>query len=258
MEPIVLSEIAGKVGYLTLNRPEKRNALGPEMIQSLGDALARMESDDMVKVVVLQANGKVFCSGADLEYLQKMQSFSFEENLADSHRLKNLFSQIYEFPKPVIAKVEGHALAGGCGLVTVCDYVIAGSEAKFGYPEVKIGFIPALVSVFLREKIGSGRAMELLLSGELISANKAETIGLISSEHPHDQVSKHVEEFVEKLVSDNSAFSMTQTKKILRSQTQELRHRDLEQAALANAQARAHEDCKKGIAAFLSKTKPNW
>lgn len=254
----MLSEIAGKVGYITLNKPEKRNPLGPEMVKTLTESFDRMQLETNVKVVVLQAKGKVFCSGADLDYLQQMQSFSFEENLADSNQLKNLFSKIYEFPKPVLAKVEGHALAGGCGLVSVCDFAFASSEVNLGYPEVKIGFVPALVSVFLTEKIGMGKATQFLLSGEIISAKMAEEIGLITEEVSNDHLDERVNDFVRNLVEGNSAFSMSETKRILREQTNEGRRRSLDLAALANAQARAHEDCKKGIAAFLSKTKPNW
>src|SRR5690606_28704890 len=167
METSVLTYIEGRIAFVILNRPEKRNALSPETVQELMRAFSEMEQDPEVKVVVLKAEGEVFCAGADLDYLRQMQDFSWEENLADSQRLKSLFSQIYEFPKVVIAQFQCHALAGGFGLVTVCDFAFAISEAKFGYTEVKIGFVPALVSVFLSEQIGLAVATELLLSGNL-------------------------------------------------------------------------------------------
>jgi methylglutaconyl-CoA hydratase len=259
MERAVLTQVKHQLGFITLNRPEKRNALNPQMIEELSAAFSEMETNDQVKVVILQAKGKAFCAGADLEYIQAMQEFTFEENLEDSHRLKRLFAQIYEFPKVVIAKVQGHALAGGCGLVTVCDFAFADSDALFGYTEVKIGFVPALVSVFLAEQIGHYRAGELLISGERISAKKADEFGLITGHMIGDSLDHWVEhEFAEKLILENSAFSMAETKRLLRLLGKEARDRALEAAAEANARARAHEDCRKGIAAFLNKAKPTW
>src|SRR6478736_297001 len=177
---LVLYEVKDRVGYITLNRPEKKNALSHELVAELKDAFTQAENDTNVKIVVLQANGDAFCAGADLAYLQRLQKFSFEENLADSNHLKELFLKIYQLKKVVIAKVQGHALAGGCGLATVCDFVFAIPEAKFGYTEVKIGFIPAIVLVFLIRKIGEKLAKHLLLSGELVQANDAINFGLIN------------------------------------------------------------------------------
>jgi methylglutaconyl-CoA hydratase len=259
MENTVLTHVENQIGFITLNRPEKRNALSPQLIGELAEAFSRMEADGSVKLVILQAKGKAFCAGADLEYLQQLQQFTYEENLEDSHRLKRLFAQIYEFPKVVIAKVQGHALAGGCGLVTVCDFAFADSEALFGYTEAKIGFVPALVSVFLAEQIGHYRAGELLISGEMISAKKADEFGLITGHMDGASLDHWVQhEFANKLIRDNSAFSMSETKRLLRSLGKETRDRALDAAAEANARARAHEDCKKGIASFLQKTKPVW
>lgn len=258
METPVLTHIDNRIGFITLNRPDKRNALNPEMIAELGKAFSDFEGNSEVKVVVLKAEGKVFCAGADLDYLRQLQAFSLEENLADSHRLKTLFSQIYEFPKVVIAQVQGHALAGGCGLVTVCDFAFAASEAKFGYTEAKIGFVPALVSVFLSEQIGQAVATELLLSGELITSAKAAELGLITAEMEPELLNKRTFEFAQNLIKGNSAFSMQETKRLLRSLGEKSRHEFLDRAAEANAKARGHVDCVKGIAAFLSKNKPEW
>jgi methylglutaconyl-CoA hydratase len=258
METSVLTYIEDRIGFVILNRPEKRNALSPGMIQGLIGAFAEMEQNPDVKVVVLKAQGEVFCAGADLDYLQQMQNFSFEENLADSHRLKELFSQIYEFPKVVIAQIQGHALAGGCGLVTVCDFAFAGFEAKFGFTEVKIGFVPALVSVFLSEQIGMALATELLLSGKLITASKAAELGLITAEVTPDLLDRKTLDFAQNLISGNASFSMQETKRLLRSLGQKSRQEALDRAAEANAKARSHGDCVKGISAFLSKTKPEW
>ncbi len=154
--------VADRIGYITLNRPDKRNALSFDLVKELKEAFARAEDDAAVKVIVLRANGEAFCAGADLAYLQNLQKFSHVENLADSNHLKELFLQIYILKKVVIAQVQGHALAGGCGLATVCDFSFSVPEAKFGYTEVKIGFIPAIVMVFLIRKIGEGKARHLL------------------------------------------------------------------------------------------------
>jgi methylglutaconyl-CoA hydratase len=258
MEKPVQTKIENRIGFITLNRPEKRNALSPELIQELGNAFTAFGHDPEVKVVILKAEGKAFCAGADLDYIQQMQHFSFEENLEDSNRLKSLFTLIYEFPKVVIAQVQGHALAGGCGLVTVCDFAFAVPEALFGYTEVKIGFVPALVSVYLSEQIGQAKTTELLLSGELISSSKSVPLGLITEVVEREFLEKRTLEFAEKLVSDNSGFSMQETKRLLRSLGKAERHRALDLAAEANANARANGDCVKGISAFLSKTKPSW
>ncbi len=258
METPVLTHIENRIGFVTLNRPEKRNAIHPEMVRDLSSAFSDFERDPEVKAVVLRAEGKAFCAGADLAFLEELQGYSFGENLADSHRLKVLFSQIYEFPKVVIAQVQGAALAGGCGLVTVCDFAFAAVEAKFGYTEAKIGFVPALVSVFLAEQIGQAKAAELLLSADVISSSEAQALGLVTEVVDRDNLEKRTLEFAQKLVSENSLFSMQETKRLLRSLGEESRHEALDRAAEANAKARSHEDCVKGIAAFLSKTKPDW
>jgi methylglutaconyl-CoA hydratase len=254
----VLTEIRGRIGFITLNRPEKRNALGPELIAGLHTAFESMNASEEVKVIVLRSTGKAFCAGADLAYLQQLQDFSYEENLADSRRLMELFNLIYCLPKVVIAEIQGHALAGGCGLATVCDFAFSVPDALFGYTEVRIGFVPALVSVFLTEQIGAAKTQELLLSGEFISSAKAAELGLITGVETAEFLSKSVQEFAAKLITQNSAFSMSKTKTLLRQLNEVERRKSLDLAAETNALARAHEDCKKGIAAFLSKTSPDW
>ncbi|GAB3235641.1 enoyl-CoA hydratase/isomerase family protein [Algoriphagus aestuariicola] len=258
MQTPVLTQIEKRIGFVTLNRPDKRNALNPEMIEELAKTFSEFERNGEVKVVVVRAEGKAFCAGADLAYLERLQQNSLEENLEDSHRLKALFSQIYEFPKPVIAQVQGHALAGGCGLVTVCDFAFAVPEAKFGYTEAKIGFVPALVSVFLAEQLSQARATELLLSAEVISAAKALGLGLVTEVVAYEALQESVREFAMRLVEGNSSFSMQETKRLLRSLGKKAREEALNLAADANAKTRSHADCVKGVAAFLSKTKPDW
>lgn len=250
--------ISNRIGYITLNRPDKRNALSFEVVKELKEAFAKMEKEEAVKVIVLKANGDVFCSGADLSYLQKLQGFSYEENLEDSNHLKELFAQIYTLHKVVIAQVQGHALAGGCGLATVCDFTFSVPEAKFGYTEVKIGFIPAIVMVFLLRKIGEARAKQLLLSGDPVKAEEALRLGLITKVVSKETLAEEVTAFANTLVTSNSAHAMMLTRQMI-AQVQSMPLEEaLTYAASMNAQARASADCRKGVAAFLNKEKLTW
>jgi methylglutaconyl-CoA hydratase len=255
---LVLYSTKERIGYITLNRPEKRNALSRELVSELKEAFTLAEKDVDVKVIVLKANGESFCAGADLAYLQELQKFSFEENIADSNHLKELFLQIYQLKKVVIAQVQGHALAGGCGLATICDFVFAVPEAKFGYTEVKIGFIPAMVLIFLIRKIGEQKAKQLLLSGELIQGEDTMRMGLTNYIVSKEQLENSVFDFAQKLIKNNSGQSMMMTKKMI-GEVQSMSLSDaLDYAAKMNAEARATDDCKNGITAFLEKRELRW
>ena len=247
-----------RIGFITMTRADKRNALNPQLIAGLKSAFVTAEKDNKCKVVVLEAEGEAFCAGADLKYLQSIQSFSHEENVADSNSLMQLFKQIYTLKKVVIAKVQGHAIAGGCGLASVCDFSIASDEAKFGYSEVKIGFIPAIVSVFLLRKIGEGKTKELLLTGKTVSATKATEIGLINEAVAKDQLNDTVLKLATKLCQHTSSQSLANTKNLIAN----LQYMSLEDglnfAVEENAKARKNDDCKKGIETFLNKEKLNW
>jgi len=247
-----------RIAIITLNRPEKRNALSFEFIDALKQAFDRAEADEQVKAIVLKAKGEAFCAGADLAYLQQLQKFSFEENLNDSNHLKELYSKIYHHSKVIIAQVQGHALAGGCGLATVCDWVFTVPEAKFGYTEVRIGFIPALVSVFVLRKIGEGAARELLLGGDLISAERAQAIGLVNHIVAAENLERDVWDFTTRLIATNSASSMALTKKLIADTAGKSIADALAYASSLNAQARSTQDCKRGIEAFLNKEKIIW
>jgi len=250
--------VSNRVAVITLNRPEKRNALNPELVSLLHTTFEKAAADTMVKVIILRANGEAFCAGADLAYLQQLQKFTFDENLADSRNLMQLYHLIYTLPKVVIAQVEGHALAGGSGLVTVCDFAFAVPEAKFGYTEVRIGFIPAIVSTFLIRKLGEGKAKDLLLSGRTMQAEEAAQVGMISRVVPKANIQAEVETLSQQLVSSTSAQSLAATKKLI-DQVQGRPLPDaLEYAARENATARSTDDCKKGIAAFLEKKDLSW
>lgn len=254
---LVTYTVEDRLGYISLNRPEKRNALSPQIISELQQAFFQADQDEQVKVIILKAEGKVFCAGADLAYIQTLQTNTYEENLQDSMNLRNLFYTIYTMQKVVIAQVHGHAIAGGCGLATICDFSLASPGAKFGYTEVKIGFIPALVKVFLLRKIGETRAKELLLSGDLISAERAAEIGLITRVVEGD-IEEEVRELGQHLCQQNSGESMAFTKRMMA----EIPHKSIEDglnyAAQQNAKARATEDCKRGIAGFLNKEPAQW
>lgn len=250
--------VTGRIATITLNRPEKRNALSGAVVRALREAFAQAEADGQVKVVVLAANGKAFCAGADLDYLRQLQQFDFEENYADSRELMQLFREIYALKKVVIARIEGDALAGGCGLATVADLSYAVPEARFGYTEVKIGFVPALVSVFLVRKIGEGRARELMLTGSLVDAATAEKYGMITAVVPADRIAERVQEVAERLCAEASSNSLTVTKQLIANVFDQSLEDGLEAAARTNAETRRHPDCQQGIAAFLEKQKPVW
>jgi methylglutaconyl-CoA hydratase len=255
---ILIRHQSGSIVELTLNRPEKRNALNTELVNALKSQLMQLQYDEAVRVIIISGNGEAFCAGADLAYLQQLQSFSYEENLEDSLGLAELFRLIYLHPKLIIARVEGSALAGGCGLAAVCDLCYATKESKFGYTEVKIGFIPAIVSYFLVRKIGEAKARELLLTGKIIEAPEALDRGLITGIMDAEEIKIKVSQIAEKLARETSPSSIALTKKLLAG-IQHLSIDDaLQLAAESNAQARGTDDCKKGIAAFLNKEKLSW
>lgn len=247
-----------RVCFITLNRPEKRNALNAQFVGELKEAFAHAEKDNNCKVIILKATGKTFCAGADLSYLKELQFNSYEENLADSTHLMELFQQIYTLPKVVIAQVQGHAIAGGCGLASVCDLTIASKHSKFGYTEVKIGFIPAIVSVFLIKQIGIAKTKELLLTGKIVSADEAQSYGLINKISSKENLEKCVMDIAENLVKTTSADSLASTKQLINSVSDKSISEGFKWAAEMNAKARKTNDCKKGIAASLNKEKLNW
>ncbi|MBL0739929.1 enoyl-CoA hydratase/isomerase family protein [Chryseolinea sp. Jin1] len=250
--------IDNHIGVITLSRPEKRNALSFELVGELKEAFALLGDDPTVKVIILKAEGEAFCAGADLAYLQKLQEFSYEQNLADSSHLKELFLLMYTLKKVIIAQVQGHALAGGCGLAAVCDFVFAAPEAKFGYTEVRIGFIPAVVMVFLLRKVGESHAKRLLLSGELITADEAKHLSLIHHVVPREKLEAETHEFAANLIRTNSTHAMMMTKQMIAHVQSLALSEALTFAAERNAEARASDDCKRGVDAFLRKEKITW
>lgn len=250
---MIKTEIKNNTAILTLNRPEKRNALHPFLIEQLKSKIIEYKKNDLVKSLIITGEGNTFCAGADLEYLKNISNNSSTENYEDSNSLAELFLMIYEFPKPTIAAVNGSAIAGGCGLASVCDFIIANPDkSKFGYTEVKIGFIPAIVSIFLIRKIGEGFAKQLLLAGDLITGNRAYEIGLAN--YLAEDVFAESINLAEKL-NKNSATSMKMTKKMI-DNISNLSVRDaVDHCINLNVISRSTEDFNKGIQSFLNKDK---
>jgi len=251
--------IQERIAHISINRPDKRNALNKETIQALKQRFTEASNNNDVKVIILSGKGKSFCSGADLAYLQELQKFSDAENFQDSYELMELFQLIYTIPKPVIAQINGPALAGGCGLVSVCDFAFCTTDSKFGYTEVRIGFIPAIVMVFLVRKIGEAYTRRFLLSGEIFTCEAAEACGLVNKAFEDETtLSDYVLEFAQNLCTQNSTTAMSMTKRLLN----QIRDMDLGEGLKAavnqNAEARKTADCKKGIMAFLNKEKLSW
>ena len=241
---------------LTLNRPDKRNAINPEMISELQTALDEIEKK-RVRVVIVTGAGKAFCAGMDLAMLQTIAKQSPQENQEDSRRIAKLFRRIWSFPRPIIAAVNGHALAGGCGIATLCDFTLAVSEAKFGYTEVRIGFLPAIVSVFLTRQIGDKRARDLLLTGRLVDAKEAQQLGLVSEIIEPERLMARASELADYLV-EVSPGSLSRAKRLLVTSEAAGVDADLERAVLENARIRCTPDFKEGIASFLEKRRPVW
>lgn len=250
---------SARTARITLNRPDRRNAIDDVMIAELATAFAAAVRDPAVRVVLLTGSEDSFCAGADLGYLRAMQGNDLEENRMDSGRLASLFRQIYELRKPVIAVVNGPALAGGCGLATVCDFVIASRErAVFGFPEVRIGFIPAIVTIFLVKRIGEGRARELILRGNTISAAEAERLGIVTAVVPHEQLESAAAELADELSSRCGPTAVGLCKELLARLSGLSTHEALEVAGNMNAAARMTAECREGIAAFLEKRSLRW
>ena len=249
---MVKSEVRNNTGLIILNRPEKRNALNPEMSSQIRDRLKEFAGDNKIKAVILTGEGTAFCAGADLAWLNKIKDYSSVKNEEDTEGVADLFLAIYDFPKPIIAAVNGPAIGGGCGLASVCDFAFADrKEAKFGFTEVKIGFIPAIVSVFLIKKIGEGKVRQLLLTGEIIEPDKALQLGLV--DYLSDNVIKDALAFAEKL-SANSSFSVSLTKDLIRNISNMKVHDAVNYCIRLNAISRSSEDFKIGINKFLNKT----
>ncbi len=250
---MIKSEIKNNIGIIILARPEKRNALNPVLVKSLKDILIEFVKNDVVKSIIITGEGNSFCAGADLEYLKSISTNSTIENYNDSKSLAELFIMIYEFPKPTIAAVNGAAMAGGCGLASVCDFIVAHPEkSKFGYSEVKIGFIPAIVSIFLIKKVGEGLARQLLLEGDNISGQRAYELGYVNylAENVMDESIS-----LAKNINKNSVESLKLTKQMITNISNLSAKEAVNYCIELNTISRSTNDFKNGIAKFLNKDK---
>ncbi len=248
----IFYEIENCIAAITLNRPEKRNALNDELINALKIALRDANADENLRAVVIKGAGKDFCSGADLSALQKIAESDVLENLWDAENLMELFAMIRKIKIPVIAAVHGRALAGGCGLATACDIVLAAKSARFGYPEVKIGFVPAMVMAILRRNLSEKKSFELITQGFEFSAGDAERFGLINRVFDDETFAEDVKNYIS-VYEKVSCSAVVLSKKLLYQMDGMTFDTALETGAEVNAIARLTEDCQKGIARFLNK-----
>src|ERR1017187_9187556 len=246
----------GPLAVLTLNRPDKRNAISYELIDDILRALQEVEQSP-AQILILTGAGKAFCSGMDLDNLRSITGRTEEENRADSGTMARLFRTLYEFPKVTSAAVNGAAVAGGCGLATLCDFTLASAEAKFGYTEVRIGFVPAIVATFLLRQVGEKQACDLLLTGRIIDAEEAYRIGLVNEVVSAENLLARARELAETL-SANSPASLLAAKRLLKTYSHVELDRQIAAAVDENARIRTTHDFREGVSAFLEKRKPNW
>jgi methylglutaconyl-CoA hydratase len=248
----LLYETNGGIARLTLNRPDKRNALDGDLISELAAAMDASAQDPSVRVVVLSGAGQDFCAGADLDALESTLGSGILQNVADARRLANLFTAMRNHPRPLVAAVRGRALAGGCGLATACDIVLAAESAQFGYPEVNIGFLPAMVMAILRRSVSEKAAFELVVTGEIVSAARAMDLGVVQRTYPDDQFEDGVGAYVQKLAAKSES-ALTLSKRLLYHIDGMPFDAALEAGVHANAIARMTDDCRQGIERFLKK-----
>lgn len=245
-----------QIATIALTVPEKRNAISAQMIGDLLGAFDQAEASP-ARVVILTGAGKAFCAGMDLTELQNLAKQTQQKNLEDARRMAKLLYRLYSFPKPLIAAVNGAAIAGGCGLATVADFILAVPEAKFGYTEVRIGFTPALVSVFLRRRIGETHVRDLLLTGRVIDAAEACRLGLVTEIVPAESLMDRARGMAAQLIAA-SPTAIAQTKKLLISFDHAAIRTELEVAIETNADIRSTPDFREGIMSFLEKRTPKW
>ena len=255
--PTIRVQDEGAIRTITLNRPERRNAMTSRMQEELMAALEAAAASPGCAVLIITGAGEAFCAGLDLEELKTLTDKGMEEHTADARRIARLFRMLYELPIPTIAAVNGAAIAGGTGLATLCDFTLAVHEAKFGYTEVKIGFVPALVSAFLTLQIGDKRTRSLLLTGRLFTAEQAHACGLVNEVVAGESLIGRAGHLAKSLLC-NSSESMGATKRLLAEQNRMWLDAAIEAALVANAKARETADFREGISAFLEKRRPVW
>ena len=251
-------DIQKPAAYVTLDRPDVHNAFNDELIRLLTEAFREVARRSEVRVVVLRGNGKSFCAGADLNWMKRMVDYSFEENLEDAHRMTQMFSDIAKCPKPVIARIHGAALGGGSGLAAACDISIAVETAQFGFTEVKLGILPAVISPFVIARIGPARAREFFITGERFLAPVAMNIGLIQQVVVHEAALDTLIESKISQILTSAPGAIAAAKELVFGIASGSLEISLELAAEATARARAGEEGQAGMKAFLERQKPPW
>jgi methylglutaconyl-CoA hydratase len=250
-------EETGHAAICTLSQPEKRNPISSEMRRDLMAALESVRTKDSVRAVIITGSGSAFCSGLDLEALAEQQKFSTAEHVRDSKEIADFFQYVYSYPKATIAAVNGPAVAGGCGLAIVCDMTIASETAWFALSEVKIGFVPAIVSVFLERTIGPKRAKEMTLTGRKVDANEAKSWGIVNEVLPAAELMHRATALADQ-IAQNSPSAVTETKRVAVCISRLCFEEAINIAVDSNAKTRATPQCKEGVEAFLTKRKPTW
>lgn len=259
MQSSITKTIENRIGTLTINRPESRNALDDSLITELNDAVNALNRSQEVRVIILTGEGPAFCAGMNLEYLQRSTAKNLEENTEDARALQRLLLALRQSRKTVIAMVNGPAMGGGCGLAAACDFVFAAEEsAKFGVPEVRLGFVPAVIIEFLIHRMGLGKTREFVLSGAIVDAATAKSLGLATEVIPSATLASRVMEFASQHCTQTSASSTGLTKELL-ARYDEMNRKDAQDFAVnLNALVRKTEDFKKGIDASINKEKISW
>jgi methylglutaconyl-CoA hydratase len=247
----------GPVARIWLNRPEVRNAFDGLTVTELRKTLFDLRTVDAVRVVVLGGRGPAFCAGADLTWMKAMAAFSRDDNLREAQALADLFFTVYESPKPIVARVHGAALGGGAGLVAACDIPVAALGTQFGFTEVRLGIIPAVISPYVLRKIGESAARELFLTGERFEAVKACEIGLIRSAVPEGDLDAAIDERVQELLKAGPR-AVAEAKALIREVAWR-RVEDVQRYVVeAIADIRTSPEGQDGMRAFLEKRKPGW
>ncbi len=253
----ILFDIEDRIANITLNRPEVHNAFNNDLINDLYDVFENLKQDDDIRVIVITGNGKSFCAGADLNWMKSVINYSYEQNYKESLKLAKLMYLIFTHPKPIIAKINGTAIGGGVGLMSVCDILIASENAKFGLSEVKLGLVPAAISPFVMSRIGESWARELFVTGERITAKRAEEINLINKVVPPSELDNAVNEKVD-LILKNGPDAIKMVKEMIFQVTQVKFPEIQEYTAKLIANLRLSEEGQEGMNAFLEKRKPKW
>jgi methylglutaconyl-CoA hydratase len=258
MSDLLQTRTDGPVRTLRLNRPDKRNALNRALVSALRDALDALEDDEDARAAILTGAGSAFSAGADLAALRALQDASPRENERDSRHLAGLFRRIYQHPLPIIAQVNGPAVGGGAGLAAVCDFSLVAEEAKIGFSEVRIGFVPAIVTVFVRRKLGEAAARDLLLRGRLVEGREAASLGLVTRAVPGEELETEARSLAHELATTTSGTAVALTKRLLAQVPGMGLSEALDYAVQMNAFARSTEDCRAGVEAFLNDEAPPW